>query len=95
MASLMSDAGIALLEQSHLGCIAYPAFALVKGRNRRLAAADPAAKRQIVESRIRKTRGSLLLRGLLRGEAWLGRRFSFPFGIRCVTAGRKCLEQAP
>ena len=88
LASLMRDAGLELLEQSHLGCTVYPAFALVKKRNRRHVA-DSAAGRQIVESHIRQTRHSVVLREMLRLEAWLGRLCSFPFGIRCVAVGRK------
>jgi SAM-dependent methyltransferase len=88
LASLMGDAGLELLQQSHLGCTVYPAFALVKRRNRRHAV-DSAAGRQMVESQIRQTRHSFLLRGMLRCEAWLGRLCSFPFGIRCVAVGRK------
>jgi hypothetical protein len=89
LASLLSDAGLTLLEQSHLGCTVYPAFAMVKHWNRRTAAADPATKRRIVEANIQNTRGSVLVRGLLKCESWLGRYVSFPFGIRCVAIGRK------
>jgi len=92
LASLMSTVGLEVLRQSHLGCSVYPAFAIVKRRNRR--AADPAAKRRIVESRIRQTRASVALKQLLRLEGWLGRLCSFPFGIRCVAVGRKPLEPA-
>jgi SAM-dependent methyltransferase len=88
LASLMVDAGLELLHQSHLGFILYPAFALVKRRNRRHAG-DSLAGRRIVESHIRQTRHNLLLREMLRWEAWLGRLCSFPFGIRCVAVGRK------
>jgi SAM-dependent methyltransferase len=89
LASLLSDAGLTLLEQSHLGCTVYPAFALVKHWRRRMAAADPAVKRRVVEASIQNTRGSVLVRGLLTCESWLGRYVSFPFGIRCVAIGRK------
>jgi SAM-dependent methyltransferase len=87
LASLLSDAGLMLLERSHLGFAAYPAFSLVKRRNQR--ATDPASKRRIVEGRIRHTRNSLALRTVFRFEALLGRVCSFPFGIRCVAAARK------
>jgi SAM-dependent methyltransferase len=93
LASLMADGGLELLEQSHLGFSVYPGFVLAKRRNRRHAA-DSAAGRRIVESQIRQTRSSFLVRQALRCEAWLGRLCSFPFGIRCVAAGRKRLERA-
>jgi SAM-dependent methyltransferase len=91
LAALMSKEGLEILQQSHLGCSVYPAFAMVKRRNQRNAT-DPAAKRRIVESRIRQTRASIVLKQLLRFETWLGRRCSFPFGIRCVAVGRKPFE---
>jgi hypothetical protein len=77
-----------VLQQSHLGFTLYPAFALVKRRTRRHAG-DSVEGRRIVESRIRQTRHSVLLTEMLRLEAWLGRVWSFPFGIRCVVVGRK------
>jgi len=86
----MTDAGLELLRQSHLGSTLYPAFALVKRRDRRHTG-DSVEERRIVESRIRQTRHSVLLREVLRLEGWIGRLCSFPFGIRCVAVGRKPL----
>jgi len=88
--SLLASAGLTIVDQSHLGVFAYPGFIAVKRRNQRfLNAADSDVRRQLVETEIRQTRGSRLLRGVLRVEAWLGRFVSFPFGIRCVAVGRK------
>jgi SAM-dependent methyltransferase len=84
LASLAATAGLTVVDQSHLGCLAYPAFALVKRWNQRLSAAQPVAKQRVVEANITRTRGSRLLQGLFRWEGWLGRFISFPFGIRCV-----------
>jgi SAM-dependent methyltransferase len=84
LTSLAVAAGLTVVERSHLGCLAYPAFALVKRRNQRFLAAHPEAKQRLVEATITRTTDSGVLRLLLRGEEWLGRRMSFPFGIRCV-----------
>lgn len=89
LASLFKSEGLDVVERSHLGFAVYPAFAMVKHRNQKRAALDPDAKRRIVEANITSTRGSAILRGLLQGEAWLGRYLSFPCGIRCVAVARK------
>ena len=92
--SLAVAAGLTIVEASHLGCLAYPAFALVKRRNQRFLAAHPEAKQRLVEASITRTTESGLLRLLFRCEDWLGRRMSFPFGIRCVLVCRRPLEAA-
>lgn len=94
LASLLEASGLQVIQASHLGFIVYPAFAMVKHRNQKHAALDPDARRRIVEANISSTRGSVLLRSLLRAEAWLGRYCSFPYGIRCVAVARKP-ENAP
>jgi hypothetical protein len=65
---------LAVVERSHLGCLAYPPFTLVKRRNRRRLAAHPFVKQQIVKASIAGTSGSGMLRLLFRFEGWLGRR---------------------
>jgi SAM-dependent methyltransferase len=87
-------AGLTIVERSHLGCLAYPGFALVKRRNQRYLAAHPDAKKRLVEGNITGTSGSRLLRLLFRGEEWLGRHVSFPFGIRCVLVCQRPLVTA-
>jgi SAM-dependent methyltransferase len=94
LAALARAAGLAVIERSHLGCLAYPPFALVKRRNRRRLAAHPVVKQQIVKASIAGTSGSGMLRLLFRFEGWLGRRISFPFGIRCVVVCRRPSEAA-
>jgi SAM-dependent methyltransferase len=89
LASLLEGGGLTVLEQSHLGFSVYPAFAMVKRKNRRRAASSSEAKRRVVESNIRQTRTSVILRFLLEGESWLGRYVSFPIGIRTVAVARK------
>jgi hypothetical protein len=82
-------AGLTIVERTHLGCLAYPGFALVKRRNQRYLAAHPEAKKRIVEGNIAGTAESRMLRLLFRCEDWLGRRVSFPIGIRCVLVCRR------
>src|SRR5262249_2208368 len=89
LAALLQSSGLTLLERSPLGFSVYPAFAMVKRRNQRQATENPEAKRRVVESNIRETRSSALLRLLFAGEAWLGRFCSFPAGIRCVAVAQK------
>jgi SAM-dependent methyltransferase len=95
LASLLRASGLTVLEQSHLGFSVYPAFAMTKRRNQRRAAPNTEAKRRVVGANIASTRSSLLLRGLLGLEAWLGRLVSFPFGIRSVAVAQKTVESRP
>jgi len=94
LAALLEGSGLTILEQSHLGFSVYPAFAMVKRRNQKQAAGSSEAKRRVVESNIRQTRSSAILRLLLHSEAWLGRYCSFPAGIRCVAVARKPAKAA-
>ena len=92
LAALLEGSGLTILERSHLGFSVYPAFALVKRRNQRQVARSPGspdARRAIVESNIRQTRASLVLRSVLQAEAWLGQYCSFPWGIRSVAVAWK------
>lgn len=93
LASLMTAAGLTVVEQSHIGFFLYPAFALVKRWNRRSSTTEANAQRRAVESNIRHTRASRLVRQLVRCEAWMADRVSLPFGIRCVAVGRKPLKE--
>jgi SAM-dependent methyltransferase len=83
VASLAEQAGFTVIERSHLGCFVYPGFALVKRRNRRRTESH-AADRGRVSREIRRTRGNPLLDLATTIELALGRRVSYPFGVRCV-----------
>jgi SAM-dependent methyltransferase len=74
---------------THLGFLAYPAFCLVKRRNRRHLAAPPEEKMRMVARQIRATRTQPLLAAAIRLETALGRFLSHPCGIRCVVVLRK------
>lgn len=83
--------GFKILKSTYFGCLLYPAFWLVKKRNRCFSnrhKRDPAAQ---VRAQIRDTVSSKLIEGLMRIELRLLRAMSFPFGIRCVLIMRKAI----
>ncbi|MEO8257191.1 MAG: class I SAM-dependent methyltransferase [Acidobacteriota bacterium] len=94
LAALAAAAGLAVVEQSHLGCFLYPGFALVKRWNQRRSDAQPAARERIVAANITQTGGSWLLRQVFEWEGRLGRWMSFPFGIRCVMVCQRPAKMA-
>lgn len=81
--------GWEVLRATHLGCLIYPAFRLVKQRGRRLLSLSDAEKQALVASQIRYTSDSVVLGAVSKVEEFLGRFVSFPFGIRCVVVLRK------
>ena len=89
LAAVLAAGGLRVVEQSHLGWSVYPAFAYVKRRNQRQAAATPEARRRVVEAGIAGTRTSGLMRAAMDVESWVGRHLSAPFGIRAVAVARK------
>ena len=82
-------AGLVVLSDTHLGCLVYPAFWLVKRRGRRALGLPTSEKKALVTRQIRRTSDSAFLGAALRVEETLGRFVSFPFGIRCVAVLRK------
>ena len=82
-------AGFEVLRGTHLGCLVYPAFWLVKQRGRKLLSLSAEEKKALVARQIRGTSNSAVLGALLRCEEHLGRFVDFPFGIRCVAVLRK------
>jgi SAM-dependent methyltransferase len=89
-----SRAGFDIPWSSHLGCFVFPAFALVKRRNRRLLSAAPEEQRAEVARRITASRASASLALALRLEGWLGRIVRFPFGVRSVSVLRRPSQRA-
>ena len=55
--SLIEESGLAVVRFTHLGALLYPAFYVVKRRNRRLLSREEALKRDVVAREIRTTRG--------------------------------------
>ena len=88
---LVRAAGMQVIEASHLGVLAYPAFALVKLRNRRYLREPEAVQRQIVGDNIQASGSSRLFELVTRVELVLGHYLAWPFGIRCTLAARKPL----
>jgi SAM-dependent methyltransferase len=87
--TLGTTAGLSVVRRSHLGCLVYPGFAMVKRRNRRMAAQPVGVKRRTVETAITQTGGSRLVRLALGCESRIERLIRMPFGIRCVAIFRK------
>ena len=81
--------GFEVLEATHLGCLIYPAFALVKRRQRALLSVSAQRKKEIIARQIRRTGRSLPLAILLGIESVLDRWFRLPFGIRCIAVLRR------
>jgi ubiquinone/menaquinone biosynthesis C-methylase UbiE len=70
---------------THLGFLIYPAFRLVKSRNRARYSGLPLLEKQsVVKRHISTTGSSLAMRIALGAELNLGRFLRFPFGIRAV-----------
>ena len=89
VAELVTRAGLRLVDQSHLGCLAYPAFALVKWMNRRWLDAPEQVQREIVGRNISRSGDSLLLGWATRLDEQFASHFSLPFGIRCTVVAMK------
>jgi SAM-dependent methyltransferase len=87
--SLIQGCGLEVVRFTHLGALLYPAFYVVKRRNRRFLSREAALKREVVAKEIRRTRASTVLSVLLGTELALGRHMTWPFGIRCAAVGRK------
>jgi SAM-dependent methyltransferase len=77
--------GFEVRSATHLGFLIYPAFRLVKLRNRaRYSGLPLTAKHSIVKRHINTTGSSLSMRMALGTELKLGRFLRFPFGIRAI-----------
>jgi SAM-dependent methyltransferase len=87
---MFTQTGFELLRQSHLGFFAYPPFYLVKRlRRRKREDLTPEQKQALVSQDINQTGGNPLFGALMRLELWMGRKISYPFGIRCLLTARK------
>jgi SAM-dependent methyltransferase len=89
LTSKAAAAGFRIVSATHLGVLVYPAFYLIKKRNRRLLALPPGEKRQLVSRMMRTTRRSPLVGAAMKVELVLGQILRFPLGIRCVTVLQK------
>jgi SAM-dependent methyltransferase len=82
--ALFTRVGFRVAAPSHLGFFLYPAFVLVKLRNKRYLASPEGEQRRRVARSMRQTRVSRAFKVALDLERALGRLVRFPVGIRCV-----------
>ncbi len=87
--SILRSVGFEILHQSHLGFFIYPAFAIVKKRNRRYLKADPAVQREVVASSIHTVKDNRLMHAVMRAENAMRSYIHYPAGIRCVVICRR------
>jgi hypothetical protein len=81
---IVRQAGLTIARCSHLGFLVFPAFWLVKKRNRRLANHDGRELQNAVKKNISETKSNPILRSLIKAELALGKIYCYPVGIRCV-----------
>jgi SAM-dependent methyltransferase len=89
VARLLERVGLRVEERSHLGFLVYPAFALVKRRNRRWLDAPEDVQRSVVERSITGSGHGPLLHWATAIEERFARWMSYPVGIRCVAVALK------
>jgi ubiquinone/menaquinone biosynthesis C-methylase UbiE len=89
----LEQAGLRVIHRSHLGFFVYPAFAMIKRRNRRFLNATEEEQRSVVERSISQTKNSPVLGWLSAFEEKVGKHVSYPFGIRCVMVASKPLAR--
>ncbi len=84
----LRNAGFVVERKSHLGFFVYPAFAAVKRKNQRTFSEGSDLK-ALVRTQASKSSRSRLLSLAVRFERLLGKRVSYPTGIRCLAVGKK------
>jgi SAM-dependent methyltransferase len=85
----LTSVGFEIADRSHLGFFLYPAFGIVKKRNRTRLSASAEVKQKLVRENIRLHRSSRWMHTLMKIESRLRQRVYFPFGIRCLVVARK------
>jgi len=86
---LAHQKGFRVEKATHLGFLVFPAFWLVKRRNRKKLGLPAEEKSRLVAAQIRSTRTNPLFAALIRLESWIGQYVSYPWGIRCLCVLRK------
>lgn len=81
--------GFKILKKTHLGFFLFPAFYIIKRRNRRWLSAAEEIKSKQVRTMMNKTSQSNLMRAAMKLELLLGKFISFPIGIRCIIILKK------
>lgn len=87
--ALIQRSGFHIKRATHLGFFAYPAFWLIKKINRRKLKSSIAEKARLVAEQIRKSKVNGLFAATVRLETALGKKISYPYGIRCVVVLKK------
>lgn len=87
----LESAGFHAEERSHLGAFVYPAFAIVKKRNRRYMQCADEVQRQIVARNIAQASSNPFMNMVMRAEEALRPHLHYPAGIRCLVTCRKPL----
>jgi SAM-dependent methyltransferase len=91
LAAKARQAGLEVVTTGYLGSLLYPAFWLVKQRNRRLHGQleGDALEVRVADdiARTRRSRSAQLVAGIDRRLGSLG--LTLPFGIRCLTVVRR------
>ena len=83
------NAGFSVLHKTHLGAFVFPAFYIVKKRNRGFLKSSNEEKSKRVKAMISKTRSSRVMQFVSRIELIIGKYVSYPLGIRCVVIVQK------
>ncbi len=76
--------GFRIERATHLGFSVFPAFWLIKMKNRGKLSAPAEVKGRLVANQIRATKVNKLFAMAIQIETRFGKYFSFPWGIRCV-----------
>jgi len=85
----LKDAGFNVVSKSHLGFLIFPAFALVKLKDKLLG---KRAKPEVVAQQAASTKNSWLMSAVMRIETQYLSRLSLPFGIRVTMTAVKPVE---
>jgi ubiquinone/menaquinone biosynthesis C-methylase UbiE len=86
---LLEAAGFEVVERSHLGFFLFPAFWMVKKRNRKYLTASPDVQRAVVRRSISSHSSSAIMHAIMRWESKLREFLYYPFGIRCLVTCRR------
>ena len=86
---MLAGAGFEVHDESHIGFFVYPAFAMIKKRNKKYLSLPDEEQLQIVEGSINIARGNPMMDVIMSVEEALRYKVPYPFGIRCVAVGRK------
>lgn len=84
--SKLIGAGFDLCRKSHLGFLLFPAFALIKLRNKLF---PPKTRQSVVRQYAGNTSNSGLIKSTMEFESRFLSEFSLPFGIRALTVARR------